>query len=104
MLTDVGSLEFRILANRKHDAAAVDRAPGPRRPGQAPDALQVGPAGRDLDRHQPRRSPATPITDLQQNWKKDLYAGHQRRPDRQGRRRHRADGDRPGQPRTRPTR
>ena len=27
-LTDVGSLEFRILANRKHDAAAIDRRPG----------------------------------------------------------------------------
>ena len=30
MLTDVGSLEFRILANRKHDAAAVDLRWGPR--------------------------------------------------------------------------
>ena len=30
MLTDVGALEFRILANRKHDAAAIDRALGPR--------------------------------------------------------------------------
>ncbi len=26
LLTDVGSLEFRILASRKHDAAVVDRA------------------------------------------------------------------------------
>src|SRR3954464_10026045 len=29
MLTDVGALEFRILANRKHDAAAIDRALAP---------------------------------------------------------------------------
>src|ERR1700740_995959 len=29
MLTDQGSLEFRILANRKHDAAVVERALGP---------------------------------------------------------------------------
>ena len=26
MLTDVGALEFRILANRKHDADQIDRA------------------------------------------------------------------------------
>ncbi len=53
MLTDVGSLEFRILANRKHDKDAITRALGPRRAGQAAAALQVGPAGRDLDRDQP---------------------------------------------------
>ena len=29
MLTDVGSLEFRILANGKHDADVIDRALGP---------------------------------------------------------------------------
>src|SRR3954463_5468545 len=28
-LTDVGALEFRILANRKHDAAVIDRALSP---------------------------------------------------------------------------
>ena len=59
MLTDVGSLEFRILANRKHDAAVVDRALGPGGM-KAPPRVQVGPSGRDLDRHQPRRSPPTP--------------------------------------------
>ena len=35
MLTDVGSLEFRILANGKHDKDVVKRGPGPRRAGQA---------------------------------------------------------------------
>ena len=29
MLTDVGSLEFRILANRKHDSDVIERALGP---------------------------------------------------------------------------
>ncbi len=53
MLTDVGALEFRILANRKHDEDAIARALGPRRAGQAAVALQVGAARRDLDRHQP---------------------------------------------------
>src|SRR5439155_3934891 len=28
-LTDVGSLEFRILANRKHDSQAIERALAP---------------------------------------------------------------------------
>ncbi len=83
MLTDVGSLEFRILANRKHDAAAVDRALGPQ--GLAkPPALQVGPPGRDLDRHEP---------DLHQRLHHRLTAeveekpvrGYRSHPDRQGR-------------------
>ena len=74
MLIDVGSLEFRILANRKHDAD-VDRArPRARRPDQAAVAVQVGAAGRDLDRDQPVVHSDT-ITDPQQTWKKDLYAG-----------------------------
>ena len=60
MLTDVGSLEFRILANRKHDED-VDRAGArARRPGQAAVAVQVGPARRDLDRHQSHDSPTIP--------------------------------------------
>src|SRR3954463_5448011 len=29
LLTDVGALDFRILANRKHDQAIIDRALGP---------------------------------------------------------------------------
>ena len=53
MLTDVGSLEFRILANGKHDKDVVEPGPGTRRAGQAADGLQVGSPGGDLDRNQP---------------------------------------------------
>ncbi len=52
MLTDVGSLEFRILANGKHDKDMVNRALGHGRSGQAPVRIQVGPARRDLDGHE----------------------------------------------------
>ena len=60
MLTDVGSLEFRILANRQ--ARQGGGQPGPRagRAGQAAVALQVGPPGRDLDRNQPHVHRAIP--------------------------------------------
>ena len=61
-LTDVGALEFRILANRKHDETVIDRALRPERPDQAPVAVPLGEARRGLDRDQPevhrrRRSP-----------------------------------------------
>ena len=75
MLTDVGSLEFRILANGKHDYGRGRSGPGGRRAGQAAEGLQVGPPGGDLDGNQPRRSRATPSPTPQQSWKKDLYAG-----------------------------
>ena len=57
MLTDVGSLEFRILANRKHDSRGDRPGAGPAGAVQAPAEVQVGPPGRDLDRHEPRPSP-----------------------------------------------
>ena len=53
MLTDVGSLEFRILANGKHDKDVVDACAGAGRAGQAAVGLQVGSLGRDLDGNQP---------------------------------------------------
>ena len=45
MLTDVGSLEFRILANGKHDKDVVEPGARTGRAGQAADGLQVGPPG-----------------------------------------------------------
>ena len=69
MLTDVGSLEFRILANRKHDAEAILERTRPRWAGQAAVALQVGPAGRDLDGNQPHFHQRH-LTDVQQNGRK----------------------------------
>ena len=73
MLTDVGSLEFRILANRKHDAAAVERAGAPRT-GQAPARYTWARLGEISNGTSPTFTSDT-ITDLQQKWKKDLYAG-----------------------------
>ena len=85
MLTDVGSLEFRILANRQARQGRGRAGPGAGRAGQAAVALQVGPPGGDLDRNQPHvherhRSPTRSKT-----WKKDLYAGTEVYSDRQGR-------------------
>src|SRR5271157_5500281 len=74
MLTDVGSLEFRILANRKHDAAAVDRALGPQGLAKPPARYKWARLGEISTGTSPSFTSDT-ITDLQQKWKKDLYAG-----------------------------
>jgi SecD/SecF fusion protein len=75
MLTDVGQLEFRILATYKHDKDVIPRA--------------LGPLGmKSLPRYKWARlgeistgtNPAVSgdvLTDTQQSWKKDLYAGTQ---------------------------
>src|SRR4051794_11281112 len=73
MLTDVGSLEFRILANRKHDAAVVDRALGPGGM-KAPPRYTWARLGEISTGTNPEFT-AEAITDLQQKWKKNLYAG-----------------------------
>ena len=62
----------------------IDRALGPERPGQAAVALQVGAAGRDLDRDQPdvhRRHDHRPAADLEEG----PLRRHRGRADRQGR-------------------
>ena len=74
MLTDVGSLEFRILANRKHDAAAVDRALGPQGLAKPPARYKWARLGEISTGTSPTFTSDT-ITDLQQKWKKDFYAG-----------------------------
>ena len=87
MLTDVGSLEFRILANGKHDQGRGQ--PGTRPGGLAkpPPRLQVGAAGRDLDGNQPDVHERHHHRPRSKSWKKDLYAGTEVVPDRQGLRR-----------------
>ena len=75
MLTDVGSLEFRILANHKHDSDAIQRALGPAGWPKPPPTATNG-RGSAKSRPAPTLdSTAVPIIDLQQEWKKDLYAG-----------------------------
>src|SRR5271166_4795134 len=74
MLTDVGSLEFRILANRKHDSAVIDRALGPQGLSKPPPKYKWARLGEISTGTNPTFTPDS-ITDLQQKWKKDLYAG-----------------------------
>ena len=74
MLTDVGSLEFRILANRKHDAAVIDRALGRGGLTKPPPRYMWARLGEVSTGTNPTFTADT-ITDPQQNWKKNLYAG-----------------------------
>ncbi len=76
MLTDVGSLEFRILANGKHDnTEAVKRAV------VTPGGLAKPPKGYKWARLGEISTGTNPsftsdtVTDREQTWKKDLYAG-----------------------------
>lgn len=73
MLTDVGSLEFRILANRKHDSAVIDRALAPGGM-KAPPRYKWARLGEISTGTNPTSTSDT-ISDVQQSWKKDLYAG-----------------------------
>ncbi len=73
MLTDVGSLEFRILANRKHDSAAIERAMGPQGLSKVPSRYKWARLGEISTGSSPTFTADT-ITDLQQHWKRDLYA------------------------------
>jgi SecD/SecF fusion protein len=74
MLTDVGSLEFRILANRKHDAEAVARAMGPGGLAKPPARYKWARLG-EVSRGTDPRFTADTIVDPEQDWKRDLYAG-----------------------------
>ncbi len=74
MLTDVGSLEFRILANHKRDGDAITKALGPggmAKPGNRYKWARIG----EISTGTNPRIEGKFITDLKQEWKKDLYAG-----------------------------
>ncbi|MDR3637514.1 MAG: protein translocase subunit SecD [Isosphaeraceae bacterium] len=74
MLTDVGSLEFRILATHKHtDRATIDRALGPNGLSKPPSRYQWAKLGETSTGKNPTVT-ATTLTDYSQNWKKGLYA------------------------------
>lgn len=74
MLVDVGALEFRILANEKHDKAIRERALGPSGLSKLPNRYKWARLGEISEGTDPAFT-ANSITDLGQNWKKDLYAG-----------------------------
>ena len=73
MLTDVGQLEFRILANHKHDSDVIQRALGPGGLAKPPTRYKWARVGEVSTGTNPRFDRDS-ITDVQQEWKKDLYA------------------------------
>ncbi|HEV3164703.1 MAG TPA: protein translocase subunit SecD [Isosphaeraceae bacterium] len=77
-LTDVGSLEFRILANLKHDRAAVERARRAKTLTDLPDRYawaQVGEVDTGVNpQYEPKVDPLK-ITDTGHQWKKQMFAG-----------------------------
>jgi SecD/SecF fusion protein len=75
MLTDVGSLEFRILATRKHtDSGDLNRALGPQGLSKPPLRYKWARLGEISTGTNPTFTSDT-ISDVQQKWKRDLYAG-----------------------------
>jgi SecD/SecF fusion protein len=76
-LTDVGSLEFRILANVKHDRTAVDRARGPSGLTDLPDRYDWAELGEVVTGSDPKYDPQVDplkLTDPTKSWKKHKYA------------------------------
>jgi len=74
LLTDVGALEFRILANRKHDESVIERALGPNGRSRPPSRYKWARVGELSTGTNPQFSDKS-ITDPAQDWKKNLYAG-----------------------------
>lgn len=73
-MTEVGSLNFRILANRKHDGPAIDRALAANGFRNPPNKYQWAQLGESFSGRNPRFD-ASSITDLRQNWSKGKYVG-----------------------------
>src|SRR5439155_1895661 len=72
-LTDVGSLEFRILANRKHDAPAIERALAPGGLTKPPTRYHWAKLGEIVTGNVKPFTSLT-ITDPTKNWIPDQYA------------------------------
>ncbi|WP_422930991.1 protein translocase subunit SecD [Singulisphaera sp. PoT] len=75
LLTDVGALEFRILANRKHDEGVIERALGPNGRSRPPSRYKWARLGEVSTGTNPKVGDKS-ITDPAQDWKKNLYAGN----------------------------
>ncbi|MHC5540071.1 protein translocase subunit SecD, partial [Singulisphaera rosea] len=74
LLTDVGALEFRILANRKHDGQVMERALGPNGRVRPPSRYTWARLGEVSNGTNPQFTDTT-IVDPAQDWKKNLYSG-----------------------------
>jgi SecD/SecF fusion protein len=72
-LTDVGQLEFRMLANRKHNQADIERALRPEGLTKPPRGFKWVKLGESITGKNPKIGPST-ITDPSQNWLADRYA------------------------------
>ena len=75
MLTDQGSLEFRILANHKHDSRRHSASARAGRSGEASSSVQVGASWRSLDRHQPPIRPRIRSPTSSRNGRKTCTPG-----------------------------
>jgi SecD/SecF fusion protein len=74
MLTDVGALQFRILASYKHDKDVADRALGPGGRAKPPSRYQWTRLG-DVSTGTNPRFTNQALSDPAQNWKRNRYAG-----------------------------
>ncbi len=74
LLTDVGSLEFAILANRKHDEPAMERALSQSGLAKPPSRYMWAKIGEFSSGTNPKIDGMT-LTDLAQSWRKNAYAG-----------------------------
>ena len=73
-IIDVGALEFRILANHKHDNDVAKRALGPDGLTKPPTRYMWARLGEVSTGTNPTVT-STTVTDPSQTWKKDAYAG-----------------------------
>jgi len=75
-MTNVGSLEFRILANRKDDAGVIDRALGKDGMAKPPAKYLWAKLGETVTGKDPVISDdRRKLTDTSQRWEKNAYAG-----------------------------
>jgi SecD/SecF fusion protein len=74
MLVDVGALEFRILANRKHDGDAMARAMAPGGLARPPSRYKWARLGEISTGSSPTIK-GDVLEDPKQSWKKELYVG-----------------------------
>ncbi len=74
MLIDVGALEFRILANRKHDSEVIDRAMSPEGLSRPPARYKWARLGEISTGTNPTLKEKI-LEDPKQDWRKDIYDG-----------------------------
>ena len=74
-MTNVGSLEFRILANHKHDSTVIERAMS-KDLSAPPSKYRWAKLGESISGTNPTTNPAkTALTDTNQRWVKNTLAG-----------------------------